>query len=134
MLVVILDVVVAGALRTIDAYTSIWLVGLILFGVHLVLIGSLALRSGFVAKVFGVLLVVAGLGYAIDGFVVVLVAGPSFSVGQLTFVGEVALIGWLLAVGRRTSYAPGEPEQHPTTEQAGTPAPGVLIPLARTTP
>jgi hypothetical protein len=93
------------ALRAIEAYNTIWLVGLILFGVHLLLIGYLAYRSGFMAKVFGILLVVAGLGYIADGFVAVLVAGPSISVGQFTFVGEVALIFWLLIVGRRKSFS-----------------------------
>jgi hypothetical protein len=93
------------ALRAIEAYNTIWLVGLILFGVHLLLIGYLAYRSGFIAKVFGILLVVAGLGYIADGFVAVLVAGPSISVGQFTFVGEVAFIFWLLIVGRRKSFS-----------------------------
>jgi hypothetical protein len=92
------------AMRAIDAYTTIWLVGLVLFGVHLLLIGYLAYRSSFMAKVFGVLLVVAGLGYVADGFAVVLLPGPQVSIAQFTFVGEVALILWLLVVGRRKSF------------------------------
>jgi hypothetical protein len=107
------------AMRAINAYTTIWLVGLILFGVHLLLIGYLAYRSGLMARVFGVLLVVAGLGYVVDGFVAVLVAGPSYSLGQITFVGEVALVGWLLLVGRRKVYAAPVAEQPRTLEPAG---------------
>jgi hypothetical protein len=95
------------AMRAIDAYNTIWLVGLILFGVHLLLIGYLAYRSGFMARVFGILLVVAGLGYLADGFVAVLVPGPSISIGQFTFAGEVALIFWLLIVGRRKDFSQG---------------------------
>jgi hypothetical protein len=95
----------AQALRAIDAYNTIWLVGLILFGFHLLLIGYLAYRAGFMAKVFGILLVVAGLGYVADGFVAVLVAGPSISIGQFTFVGEVALIFWLLIKGSRKNIS-----------------------------
>jgi len=98
----------AQALRAIDAYTTIWHVGLILFGIHLLLIGYLAYRSGFMAKVFGILLVVAGLGYLVDGFVAVLVPGPSVSIGQFTFVGEVALIFWLLIKGSRKNFSHGE--------------------------
>ena len=97
----------AQALRAIDAYNTIWLVGLILFGVHLLLIGYLAYRSGFMAKVFGILLAVAGLGYVVDGFLAVLVPGPSFSIGQFTFVGEVALIFWLLIKGSRKNFSHG---------------------------
>src|SRR6476620_6233068 len=92
------------ALRAIDAYGTIWLVGLIIFGVHLLLIGYLAYRSGFMAKVFGILLVIAGLGYIADGFVAVLVPGPSISIGQFNFVGEVALIFWLLIRGTRKDF------------------------------
>ena len=48
------------ALLAVNAYDTIWQVGLILFGVHLLLIGALAYRSGFVPKIFGILLVIAG--------------------------------------------------------------------------
>ena len=96
----------AQALRSIDAYNSIWLVGLILFGVHLLLVGYLAYRSDFMAKIFGLLLVLAGLGYIVDGFVAVLVSGDTVSIGQFTFVGEVALIFWLLIKGSRTAVRP----------------------------
>jgi Domain of unknown function (DUF4386) len=99
------------ALRAIDAYDTIWLVGLILFGVHLLLIGYLAYRSGFMARVFGVLLVVAGLGYIADGFVAVLVPDPSISIGQFTFIGEAALIFWLLIKGTRKDFTDGEADQ-----------------------
>ena len=88
------------ALRAIDAFDTIWLIGLILFGVHLLLIGYLAYRSGFVPRIIGILLVIAGLGYAVDGFGTVLFANFS-TVGQFTFVGEVALILWLLIKGVR---------------------------------
>jgi hypothetical protein len=107
------------AMRAIDAYRAIWLVGLILFGVHLLLVGYLAYRSGFMAKVFGVLLVIAGVGYVADGLAVVLRPGPTVSLAQFTFVGEVALIGWLLVVGRRKAFPTRGPLQpdilHPTT-------------------
>jgi hypothetical protein len=99
------------ALRAIDAYGTIWLVGLILFGVHLLLIGYLAYRSGFMAKLFGILLVVAGLGYIADGFVAVLVPGPTISLGQFTFVGEAALIFWLLIKGTRKDFSNGEADR-----------------------
>jgi hypothetical protein len=118
-LVAIIQLVVALGLlgdpdqasRAIDAYDTIWLVGLILFGVHLLLIGYLAYRSGFMARVFGVLLMIAGLGYIADGFVAVLVPGPSISIGQFTFVGEVALMFWLLIKGTRKDFSNGEADQ-----------------------
>jgi hypothetical protein len=99
------------ALGAIDAYSTIWHVGLILFGVHLLLIGYLAYRSGFMAKVFGILLVVAGLGYLADGFGAVLVPDYSVSIGQFTFVGEVALIFWLLIKGSRKQFSQRESDR-----------------------
>jgi len=113
------------AMRAVDAYRGIWLVGLILFGVHLLLVGYLAYRSGYMAKIFGVLLVVAGLGYVIDGFAAVLRSGPTVSIAQFTFVGEVALIGWLLVVGRRKNFHTREPVQ-PDTAEPGSQRPGPL--------
>lgn len=89
------------ALRAIDAFTTIWNAGLVLFAVHLLLIGYLAYRSGFMPRVFGILLVGTGLGYLADGFGAVLVPDYSVSIAQFTFVGEVALIFWLLIKGRR---------------------------------
>lgn len=89
------------ALRAIDAFTTIWHTGLILFAVHLLLIGYLAYRSGFMPKIFGILLVIAGLGYLADGFGTVLVAGYSPTFALFTFAGEVALLFWLLIKGRR---------------------------------
>jgi hypothetical protein len=99
------------AMRAIDAYDTIWHVGLILFGVHLLLIGYLAYRSGYMAKVFGILLVIAGLGYAADGFGAVLVPGYALDIGRFTFVGELALIFWLLIKGSRKDFSRREADR-----------------------
>jgi Domain of unknown function (DUF4386) len=101
----------AEAMQAIDAYNTIWLVGLIFFGIHLLLIGYLAYQSGFMAKVFGILLVVSGLGYVADGLVTVLVPGPSVGIGKFTFVGEVALMLWLLIRGTRKDFSRGEADR-----------------------
>lgn len=89
------------ALRATAAFTTIWVTGLGLFGIHLLLIGYLAYRSGFVPRVFGVLLAIAGVGYLADAVGVVLVPGFTARFAQFLFVGEVAIIFWLLIRGRR---------------------------------
>jgi hypothetical protein len=112
-LVAIIQLVVALGLlgdpnqasRAIAAYNTIWLVGLIFFGVHLMLIGYLAYRSGYMAKIFGILLVVAGMGYFIDGFGTVLVPNYSINIARFTFVGEAALMFWLLIKGARRDFS-----------------------------
>lgn len=90
----------AQALLKVDAFNDIWFAGLVLFGAHLVLIGYLALRSGYVPRLLGVLLVVAGLGYAFDSASRVLSESP-LEVSTVTFVGEFLLCLWLLIRGRR---------------------------------
>lgn len=91
------------ALRLIEGFNGLWQIGLVLFAAHLLLVGGLAFRSRFVPRVLGVLLVVAGIGYLVDGLGTVLVPGYAAGVAQFTFVGEVVLIVWLLVAGRRTS-------------------------------
>jgi hypothetical protein len=87
----------------IRAFDDIWHAGLILFGIHLMLIGYLTYRSAFAPRIIGILLVVAGLGYLTDSFGVVLIPDYPVSIAQFTFVGEAALMCWLLIKGRRVS-------------------------------
>lgn len=88
-------------LLKLDTFHDIWFGGLILFGVHLALVGYLAYRSRFVPRVIGVLLVVAGAGYAFDTVAALLADGTPFPVSTVTFLGEFLLAIWLLVRGRR---------------------------------
>ena len=88
------------ALLELNAFQHIYDLGLLLFGIHLALLGYLALRSGFVPKVVGVLLVVAGTGYAFDTVAAVL-GLEIFRIAAFTFLGELLLALWLLVAVRR---------------------------------
>ena len=90
-----------AALRGFDSWIAIWHTGLIFFSVHMLLLGYVAYRSGFVPRIFGILLAVTGLSYLADGVGLVLVPDYSISVAAFGFVGEVALIFWLLIKGTR---------------------------------
>jgi hypothetical protein len=90
----------AEALLKIQSYEDIWHAGLALFGLHLVLIGYLAYRSGYVPRWLGVLLAVAGVGYLIDTFAELLMTDYSISVSAVTFIGEALFLLWLLVKGR----------------------------------
>ncbi|WP_022887185.1 DUF4386 domain-containing protein [Glaciibacter superstes] len=92
-----------AALPALERYNTMWVISLGLFGLHLLLIGYLAFRSGFVPRVFGILLVIAGLGYLADAFGMVFISDYTATVATFTFVGEVAIIFWLLIAGRRLS-------------------------------
>lgn len=93
----------AQAMLGINAFKDIWIAGLLLFAVHLLLLGYLSYRADYVPTLVGILLAIAGFGYAIDSFGAVLVADYSLQVTIVTFVGEIVLIGWLLLRGRRVS-------------------------------
>jgi hypothetical protein len=48
-----------------DAFESIWSIGLIIFGGHLMVVGYLAYKSDRIPKVFGILLLLAAIGYMV---------------------------------------------------------------------
>jgi hypothetical protein len=90
-----------AALQAAVAYSTIWVTGLGLFGLHLVVTGYLAFRSGFVPRIFGVLLAIAGVGYLADAVALHLVPGFTPLFGALLFAGEPAMVLWELIRGRR---------------------------------
>jgi hypothetical protein len=91
----------AQALLAISAYREIWSAGLLLFGVHLLVLGYLAYRSGFVPRVLGALLAVAGFGYVFDSVASALVGDGAPAIAAFTFLGEVLLAVWLILWSRR---------------------------------
>ncbi len=83
---------------------------LVVFGSHLLALGSLLYRSRYVPRAFGVLLVAAGVGYVVDSTTALLGSGlPVVASGVLltpAVVGEIGLAVWLVV--RRVS-APSAP-------------------------
>lgn len=90
-----------AALAHIESFSSIWNTALGLFGVYLLMIAYLSIRSGFMPKVFGILIGIAGLGYIADLIGLVVAPGFTPTFGLFGFVGETAMIFWLLIGGRR---------------------------------
>ena len=91
----------AQALQHINTFTNIWDAGLVLFGLNLLVLACLAYRSGYVPKLLGVLLAIAGLGYVFDTVVRVLVQGATSDVSAITGMGEFVFALWLVIRGRR---------------------------------
>jgi len=92
-------------LNAIDAYYATWRIGLILFAAHLLVVGYLFFRSGFAPRWLGVLIAIAAVGYLVDGIGTILIADYQPTVSTVTFIGEVALIGWLLWTAFRRAQA-----------------------------
>lgn len=70
----------------------------VFWGLWLLPLGFLVFRSGFLPRLLGILLVIAGAAYVIDAGTRIL--SPSLpTIGQFTFAGEVLLTLWLLIKG-----------------------------------
>ena len=96
----------AQVMVKLEAFDHTWMAALLLFGAHLALLGYLAYRSGYVPRLVGVLLVIAGAGYAFDTFSSVLSADPVV-ISTFTFLGEFVLAVWLVARGGRVQLGIG---------------------------
>lgn len=89
------------------AYHSIgYNIALLLFGVHCILLGYLIARSAFLPALIGLLMVLAGFGYAANSFAFFVhpaLATWSFPILMpLAFIAEGALALWLTIVGVNT--------------------------------
>jgi hypothetical protein len=82
-----------------DLYEHGFTMAHIFWGLWLFPMGYLIFRSGFLPRVIGVLLIIAGLGYLVDFTLFFLFPDIALTVSNFTFVGEVALIFRLLIRG-----------------------------------
>lgn len=85
-----------------------WSTGLVLFGIHLGLLGYLVYRSDYIPSVLGILLAIAGLGWVVSEL------GPYFNPDAdlgfitITFFAEPIFMLWLLVRGWKIQ----EPTEH----------------------
>lgn len=94
-------------LSHLENFERIWSAGLIIFGLHLVGLGYLAFRSRLVPRVWGVLLVFAGICYTFLHGCRLLpinfdVATLEMALSLPMAVAELGLAIWLLRSGRKT--------------------------------
>ncbi len=91
----------AQVMLSLDAFSYGWQIGYVFFGLHLFVLGYLVFKSGYIPRILGVLLIIAGLGYLIDSFAIFLLPNYDAAVGLVTFVGELIFMLWLLIRGAR---------------------------------
>lgn len=90
----------AQIMLAIKVFGDEWAFGFVFFGMHLGLLGYLVLKSVYVPKILGILLILAGVGYLIEYNLKPLLF-PDYNTGYLmiTFFGELAFMVWLLIRG-----------------------------------
>jgi hypothetical protein len=87
------------ALLELNAFSDGWSFALSVFGLHLIVLGYLVFKAGYMAKILGALVIIAGLGYLFDSLTGFLFPSFSLAIGQFTFIGELLLALWLLIKG-----------------------------------
>ncbi|MGG0274922.1 DUF4386 domain-containing protein [Bacillus rhizoplanae] len=102
------DQLQAQMMLFLDAFESIWSIGLIIFGGHLMIVGYLAFKSDSIPKVISILLLLASIGYIIihlcNTFLpeydeVISILNFVFTVPMI--VGELGFGIWLLLRGEK---------------------------------
>jgi len=79
-------------------------VAAIFWGLWLFPFALLVIQCGFIPRVLGYLMMVAGAGYLIDSFTTILLPQYAHAVGQITMItdiGELPIMFWLLIWGAR---------------------------------
>jgi len=93
----------ALALLFLSAFDAIFSIGLVIFGLHLLTLGYLVSKSGYIPKILGILLLIASLGYLITSSASLLL--PNYkAIAELIFVapmiiGELGFGLWLIVKG-----------------------------------
>ncbi|HUK29760.1 MAG TPA: DUF4386 domain-containing protein [Candidatus Acidoferrum sp.] len=84
---------------SLNSFRYDWSISLVIFGIHLVLLGWLIYRSGYIPRIIGILLVIDGLGWVIDSLQPYLYPNAKLGFIFITFFGEVVFMLWLLIRG-----------------------------------
>jgi len=96
----------AQVMLLLNAFRDTWDVGYIFFGIHLFLLGIVAFRSGFIPKVIGIILILAGISYLIDYLGWMLFPNLSLGVSFIFGYGELIFMVWLLIWGGKKELRP----------------------------
>ena len=89
-----------------DAHSIGYSIGLVFFGINLLVLGYLVFKSGYFPRILGILLIGASLGYLLDSFAKVLL--PNYDDYEVifalvvfapAFIAELSICLWLLFKG-----------------------------------
>ncbi len=82
-------------IKAFNSFDSNWNAALCIFGLHLIFLGIVIIRSGFLSWILGVLVVIAGFGYMFDFIITLIIPNTTLTISGFTFIGEALLIIWL---------------------------------------
>lgn len=98
--------------KSLSDFDTFWTIGLLFFGIHLFILGYLTLKSTYIPKTIGWLLLLAATGYVIDGVAKFILPNYMDYIDIFEFIvivpaviGEFSFTIWLLIRGfRRKSF------------------------------
>ena len=96
-------------LLSMNGFYQGWSIGLIIFGIHVLLLGYLIIRSGYIPKYWGILLIIASVGYLITNLPNLFLPGYENIkniIGWIFIIpmlSEVGLGVWLLMKGMKVT-------------------------------
>jgi hypothetical protein len=94
-----LDQSQAHVMLFLDLYQAGLHIAFVFWGLWLLPLGLLVFKSGFLPKILGVLLIIAGFGYLFEFVTYFLLPDLEITIRMFTFWGEVFLALWLLIMG-----------------------------------
>lgn len=104
----------AQVMLRLSAFSDTWGIGLVVFGFHILVLGYLAFKAGYIPKFFGVVMMIAFFGYLTTNSADLLIPGHENlkAIVEWVFlapmvIGELGLALWLLIRGGKSS--PGDP-------------------------
>jgi Domain of unknown function (DUF4386) len=83
----------------VNSFQYDWAISMLLFGIHLVLLGYLIYRSGYIPRILGVLLAVDGFGWITNSLRPYLFPNAHLGYLFIAFLGELFFMLWLLIRG-----------------------------------
>lgn len=116
----------AFAMLFLDAHSFGFTIGIAFLTIHVFLLGYLIFKSGYFPRVLGVLFLIAGTGYLVDSFALLLSAGYETTPAYISLaiaIGELAFPLWPLVKGvnveKWEERARASAQYDPTWEKTG---------------
>ena len=73
-----------------------WSFAFVFFGLYLILLGILVYKSTYISKIFGIVLIIAGVGYLVETLRSFFFPSVAMDYIMITYFGELIFMFWLL--------------------------------------
>ncbi|MDG5491283.1 DUF4386 domain-containing protein [Psychroserpens sp. SPM9] len=100
------DILKHSVVNLLIDFDTFWTIGLLFFGIHLIILGYLVLKSVDIPKALGFLLLLAAIGYILDGTAKLFMSNYidykdvfEIIVVMPSVIGEFSFTIWLLVIG-----------------------------------